>query len=184
MPAIKTKTNIRTKLMQWQLQHVVEVTVADKLLKEIIEYCLPQKSLKRMSIEGVSGNDIHAKMAIFIDYNNPSGGIDIETEFKDKTFVANSSSSQSGNDYSRYANCPVWEEAIAWFSKLCREHGLEFKWSVAFYCNHEEIMNKFDLSWSTRNNKAENQNGHNLPHSKLSELTCGFGFSSEKFGGQ
>lgn len=62
------RTSIKNKLIVHQLNYVVEKTVQVNLVKEIIEYCVPEQILDSLWIMGSVNEKIHAKMAISITY--------------------------------------------------------------------------------------------------------------------
>jgi len=178
------RSNIKSRLIVHQLNYVVEKTVQDNFLKEIIAYGVPERILNSIWIMGSVNGEIHAKMDISISYDDGGTSFDIKGNVKDQMF-----SSDPNNDWLKgetdkeKAHCPVWAQAIDWFAQLCKQENLPVKWCISFSERQEEMCRKFGLSTMTDKDKTSASNSSVLPSSVISNLNMGLSFSTEKFGG-
>ena len=146
---IKTRMDIRNKLMILELFVLGEKTVKSPIMKEIIEYCVPRKLLETIVIEGKKGNEIHAKMEVTIDYDsqgnsslimksNLEEGVFTRQEAADGTKQIDCNADETTN-----TGCPLWTHTIDWFNRLCQEKGLHLSWNTYFNDKHRFLWDKF-----------------------------------------
>jgi len=178
------RTNIKTQIILHQLKYVLEKTVQDKRLDEIVEYGVLERVLTNIWVMGIANGQIHAKMDISVSYDNNNTSFDIKGNVKDRVFVpAQDSKWLQGDIDSNEANCPVWSEAINWFVKVCRQEKLSFKGGVIVSDREQEIVDKFGLILLTDDDKTrETQTSGSIPNSNSSELGMAVSFSPEESG--
>ncbi|MBN2590812.1 MAG: hypothetical protein JXA96_13190 [Sedimentisphaerales bacterium] len=177
------RTSIKNKLIVHQLNYVVEKTVQNDLLKEIIEYCIPERTLEHIWIMGSINGEIHAKMELSISYDSGAAAFNIKGNIKDQMFTSDPNNDWLNNKTDEEkANCPVWAQAIDWFSELCKQENLPIKWCVKFCERSEEMFGKFGLCPLTDKDRTSESNASDLPNSVISNLNMHLSFSSEKFG--
>jgi hypothetical protein len=177
------KTSIKNRLIVHQLNFVVEKTVESEILKEIIEYCVAEQVLECFSVMGCVNGEIHARMDITVTYESGAAVFSVTGNVKNQMFSSNSNNDWiKGENEMEKANCPVWAQAIEWFTQLCRQENLPLNWCVRFSERTGEMNRKFGLSPMTYIDKTNDSNRSLLPNSVLSNLVMSMGFSSEKFG--
>lgn len=174
------RTSIKTRLIIHQLKYVVEKTVKDKRLDEVIEYGVSERIITNIWIMGTTDSQIHAKMDISVSYDSNDTTFDISGNVKDHIFTGQDNDWLHNEADNNKPNCPVWSEAINWFVKLCRQENLLLKWSIIASDREQEIIDKFRLVLLTDEDKT--QNSSVVPNSVVAELNMGLGFSNEKFG--
>jgi len=174
------RTNIKTQLILHQLKYVVEKTVKDKRLDEIVEYSLLERVLTNIWIMGTANGQIHAKMDISVNYDSEGTSFDISGNVKDRVFTLDQDNSWlQDNIDNNEANCPVWSEAIDWFVKVCRQEKLSFKGGIIVSDKEQEIVDKFRLVLLSDEDKTrDTQTSGSIPNSTRPELGMAISFSS------
>ena len=171
-----------------QLLYVNEKTVRSSLLKQIIEFCVPRKLLRAIYLWGMRGNEIHAKMFITIDYDNDKSRINIFSsnghEFTRQEAGDPPCAKPTPHAPDRPMTCPVWAQAIEFFTQLCEDGELYLTWHISWRDQWEEMNKKFGFgqgggSSCTTVDKTSGAPVHKIPHSILSELMMTTGFSEE-----
>ena len=176
------RTSIRTQLIIHQLKYVVEKTVKDKRLDEVIEFGVLEGIITNIWIMGTADSQIHAKLDISVSYNSGGASFDISGNIKDRVFTGQDNDWLHDEADNNRSNCPVWSEAINWFVKLCQQENLSLKWGIIVSGREQEIIDKFRLVSLTDEDKTQNTNSSIVPNSFFTELNMGIGFSQEKFG--
>ena len=177
------RTSIKTQLIIHQLKYVVEKTVKDKRLDDVIEYGVSERIITNIWIMGTASGQIHAKMDISVSYDSDGTTFDISGNVNDRIFTGQGNDWLHGEADNNKANCPVWSEAINWFVKLCHQEKLSFKWGIIVSDMEQELIDKFRLVSLTDEDKTrETQTFGSIPNSVVTELNMGISFSPEKFG--
>ena len=174
------RTSIKTQLIIHQLKYVVEKTVKDKRLDEVIEFGVLAGIITNIWIMGTTDSQIHAKMDISVSYGGNGTTFDINGNVKDHIFTGQNTNWMHDEVDNNRSNCPVWSEAINWFVKLCQQENLSLEWGIIVSDMEQEIIDKFRLVLLTDEDKT--QNSSIVPNSVATELNMGLGFSNEKFG--
>jgi len=175
------RTSIKMGLIIHQLKYVVEKTVKNKRMNEVIEYGVLEGIITNILIMGTADGQIHAKMDISVSYDSNGATFDIKGNVKDKVFTLDQDNNWLRDDIdANKTNCPVWSEAINWFVKLCQQEELFLKGGIIVSEGEQEIIDKFKLVLLTDEDKT--QNSSVVPNSLFNELNMGLGFSNEKFG--
>jgi len=189
---IKTRMDIRNKLMILELFVLGEKTVKSPIMKEIIEYCVPRKLLKTIVIKGKKGDEIHAKMEVTIDYDSQGGScLIMKSNMEEGVFTpeeAADASKQTSCHISEtsHSGCPLWSHTIDWFNMLCQEKGLRLSWNTCFKDKHRFLWDKFGFGPCTgktidKTNAAICQDTVNSNESALKMKTT---LSNEMLSGQ
>ena len=148
---IKTAIDIKTRLMLFELKAFGQRTVKSPLLNEIIEYCVPRKLLARIILTGWRGNEIHTRLEVSIDYDNNGGScLTVKSDFDRKVFTpgVDGDNQQLGwsPTESQQSACPLWAKIIDWFTKLCKDNGLNLSWNIRFNDQHDFLYKKFGFT--------------------------------------
>ncbi|HOW72815.1 MAG TPA: hypothetical protein PKY77_19625 [Phycisphaerae bacterium] len=163
-----TQVTVRLKVVVLNICYVVQRTVKDARLEEIIAYCVPEKLLKQTTIWGGHGKQADARLDTEVDYNLADGSPRLRTMFSgggsfngperwpgDPPFAA-----ASEGDI-----CKIWKEAVEWFVDICQQNGLDLFWTVSFLDKDEEMCRKFNLVHVRIDDRTVDAPAHTIPNS-------------------
>jgi len=176
---IKTAIDIRARLMLFELGALNQRTVKSLKLKEIIEYCVPRKLLARIMLKGWRGNEIHTRLEISIDYDKNGGScLTVKSDLDRNIFTpgADSDNQQSCSNPQecQRSACPLWAKIIDWFTKLCKDNGLNLSWNISFNDQHDFLYKKFGfISCGGASKTIDKTSGtviHSVTNSNVSSL--------------
>jgi len=139
---VLTSVVVMLQLMVYQLLYVSEKLVKDPRLDEIIRHCVPRKLLRAIYLWAWRGREIHAKMSVYIDPDNATGAISIETCGASGEAVK-SVAETGALGPEQCVTCPVWAQAIDLFAALCKDYELALSWSVGWADKHDELNERF-----------------------------------------
>ncbi|MCK4342363.1 MAG: hypothetical protein KAY37_11645 [Phycisphaerae bacterium] len=167
------------------MHYVVEKTVKSQCLKEIIDFCIREKTLSHVTLWGLSDNEAHATMDLSIDYDRTGSHIKVASAYPvgafyappaDGTTASSGAPTPSENDLR-----PIWSEAIDWFVQLLEEKKLRLHWTVRFRDRDEEMCEKFGLVPATHTDKTKDCPSHTIPNSVIPEFMLNTRFSGTMF---
>ena len=176
----RTLTEVRTQVMALHFRAVNAITVNSHDLDEIIGYCVARKSLSHVTIYGLKDNTAHIRADFTIDYTNDTSRLKVSAGYCDETGRMRDASEIAPADGIR-GSCPIWRQAIDWFTALCERKSLSLGWTVRFCRDRRAMCNKFGLASAEHVDRTRSADDQAIPNSALSELTMHVGFDPDVF---
>ncbi|MCO6438488.1 MAG: hypothetical protein J5J06_15465 [Phycisphaerae bacterium] len=145
-----TQVGLRLKLLSLEMQSLNDRSLKDKLLNEIIAFCVPHRYLQGFTVWGMDGGDAHMRLNVEIDYDEHDRQVKIHgdglPEGIEGTYsVGLAPPSSNGQGPSHPKTCPYMGKALDLYLNLIKDQGLRLHWTVRFRENRAEMCEKFGL---------------------------------------
>lgn len=172
---LQTQTSTQVDIVQmvtvFHLEDVIDRTVKDKLLTDIVKFCVPKQYITRFTVYGMRGREAHARMDVTIDYTRKESPFTVAMDGVDMgSPAASECGARADWTTAGIKVCEIWREATRWFMRLCKEANLEMHWTVRFRDKQDEMCKKFGLVTAVIDDKTADAPGHTIPNSILSGL--------------
>lgn len=149
-----TQTGLRLELVKLELHSLIDRSVKSEWLHEIIEYCVPRRLLRSVTIWGMRGTDGLMWLDIRLDYSEHDRQITLSGDTLPDGIAGSYTVGFSSNDTQesrkgRDPTCPHLAKALELFVETARARGFHFAYGISFTDQHDELRKKFGIGQSS-----------------------------------
>jgi len=171
-----TQVGLRLKLVSLEMQSLNDRSLKDKLLNEIIAYCVPHKYLQGFTVWGMDGGDAHMRLAVEIDYDEHDRQVKVYGDglpegVEGRYSLGCAPPSSDGQGPSQPDNCPHMGKALELYLNLIKDKGLRLHWTVQFCEKRSEMCEKFGLAAAVIHDCTGSGTANTITNSRYPELT-------------
>lgn len=173
---IMTQIELRLELISLELQSLNDRSVKNKVLNDIIAYCVPRKYLEGYTIYGMIGDQAHLRIEIEIDYEEHEqqvklSGDGLSDDAVDHFALGDGPDEGRGGASTRGRHCPHMGKALGLYMHLAKNKGMRLHWSVRFREKREEMCEKFGLGPAIIRDCTTDGSTNRITNSELPEVS-------------